>query len=97
MRQRQNGITAMVLMLTSGSGITLVGMRFLKASLKLILLKVIMQNYAITWRGLPEGLVAFLVVLMRCNALCASLFIVSIADNCLSSVFQIIRLTLWTL
>jgi len=67
-------------------------MKFHKVNLKLILLKGIMQNYAITWHGLLVNPVASLVVLMHCNALCASLFIVSTADSFISSVFQIIQL-----
>jgi hypothetical protein len=92
-RQRQSGITVMGLMLTSGSGITLAGTKFQMVRLTRIQSKAIMLNSVIIWLVSLADRVAFLVARTRWSALCVFLFIVSMADNFINNVFQIIQLT----
>jgi hypothetical protein len=51
-----------------------------------------MLNSVITWLGSHVDPVAFLVARMRWSALCVFLFIVSMAGNFISNVFQTIPL-----
>ena len=92
-RQKQNGITVTGLMLISGSGITLAGTKFQMARLTRIQSKEIMLNSVIIWLVSLVDHVAFLVARMRLSALCAFLFIVSMAGNFINNVFQTIQLT----
>ena len=90
--QRQSDITVTDLMLISGSGIILAGTRFQRARLTHIQSKEIMLNSVIIWLALLVDRIAFLVARMRWSALCAFLFIVSMADNLINNVFQTIQL-----
>ena len=90
--QSQNDITVTGLMLTSGSGITLAGTKFQMARLTRIQAKEIMLNSVIIWLASPVDRVAFLVACMRLSALCAFLFIVSMAGNFINNVSQTIQL-----
>ena len=90
--QRQSGITVTDLMRISSFGIILAGTKFQMARLTRIQSKEIMLNSVIIWLASLVDLVAFLVARMRLNALCAFLFIVSMADNFINNVFQTIQL-----
>ena len=87
--QRQNGITVTDLMLISGSGITLAGTKFQMVRLTRIQSKEIMLNSVIIWLASLVDRVAFLVARTRLSALCAFLFIVSMAGNFINNVFRI--------
>jgi hypothetical protein len=94
-RQKQSGITGMVLMHSHGFGITLADLKFQKARLTPIRSKRITLNYVTILHASLAKHVVFLVVFMPSNVPYACLFIVSIAGSFINNIFQIILLMSW--